>query len=255
MSGARHSSVDQAGGWPNWLGPDVIPFIQQYENLVLPGGQVGKMPSGLNQQVAGFTPTQVDAFGNTLSAASGAGPELTAGQQNLTDTLSGKFLDPASNPYLTDTYKQAARGLTDAYALGTAPSEMAGAARAGAMGGSGLAESEAASRYGLGENLANLGTDIYGGNYQQERQRQMTAAGLLPGNVEAQLIPGQAQLGVGSLEQQQAQQGLDVSQQNALRAQQFPMSQLDAFGQALQTALGPSATSTTISPNRAGWLK
>lgn len=80
-------------------------------------------------------------------------------------TISGAYLDPASNPYLDATYKHSAD-----------------------LVGSGVdSRFSAAGRYGSGahqavlqEGLDNLANSIFGGNYQAERARQAAAVGGAP---------------------------------------------------------------------------
>lgn len=255
MGGARHSVTDTTGNWPSWLQPDVNQFIQQYGDAIFPGGSLGTMPAGLNQQQAGFTPAQQQAFQSTLGTANAIEPSLQAGQGQLDKTVAGDYLNPATNPYLKATSDAATRQLTDQYSMSTAPGMMAAAERAGGMGGSGFNEMSALSRFGLGQNIADMNANIYGQNYQQERGRQLQADQMIPGMAQAQFLPAEQQLGVGSIQQQQAQQGLDIGQQNATRQWQFPFNELDMFGQALGTALGPAGETHVRTPNRAGWLK
>lgn len=255
MGGARHEATYTSGAWPSFLQPGVSDWISQFENLVMPGGQIAQYPGALNQQVAPFNPVEQSAMQGTLTAAGGMGPLTGASEANLTDTLSGKFLDPSTNPYLKSTYDQAARAMTDQYSMGTAPAMAAAAERGGGLGGSGYQDQSALSRFGLGQNLAGLATDIYGGNYQAERARQMQAQGLVPTVEQGILAPSQAQMGVGATQQQQSQQVLDTAWQNAMRQQQFPFTIMDQLGAALSTALGPAGQSMTTAPVRAGWLK
>ena len=213
------------------------------------------MPANLQQQLAGFTPYQLQGLQGMGGAAGMQAPLGAAGQQMALDTLGGKYLDPATNPYLTATYNEAARGLTDQYTTATAPGLDAAALRANAFGGSGAQEEGALQRYDLGQNLASLANQIYGGNYQQERQNQMAEQGLIPGLQAAQVTPSQTLLQAGTIEQQQQQQAFDTQLQNALRQFQYPQTQLEEWGSLLGSARGPAAGSMTVQPNRAGWLK
>ncbi|MEM8714165.1 MAG: hypothetical protein AAGE92_00065 [Cyanobacteria bacterium P01_G01_bin.4] len=113
----------------------------------------------------------------------GAGSSLVPGsQQVLSDTIQGNFLSPDTNPYLEQTFNRAA-DLTRT----RLDSEFAGAGRN--LGAAAPARSE---------ELQTLASNIYGGNFQRERDRQVTAldqslnfdplnmlvnrtAGLLPG--------------------------------------------------------------------------
>ena len=222
-------------------------------DLGLPGGQVQGMPGTLNQQTAGFTPGQQEGLANISTTAAGQQDVAGAGVGEVTDTLSGKFLSPDSNPYLKQTYDAAARNVTDTYRNATAPGLMADAQRAGAFGGSAYGQATDSARYGLGENLSNLATDIYGGNYQAERQRQAAAPGQLSGALQTAYLPGQEQLGAGTVGQQQQQTELDTQFQNAMRGDQYKWGQLENVGSVLGLARGPAGQS--YYPNRAGALK
>lgn len=117
------------------------------------GGGLGALQGG--NRPAGTTTTTTN---QTLAPG---------GLQQLQNTISGQYLDPASNPYLNQTYDAAARQITP---------------RVNSL-------FEASGRYGsgahqgvLGQSLADLGTSIYGGNYNAERARQLAAAGTSIGN-------------------------------------------------------------------------
>lgn len=251
MGGARHATSTQ--DVPIWMQPYTKELAAAGVDLGLPGGQVGTMPANLNQQVAPLNPTQQAGLGDIVSTAQGQQGVSGAAIPEVTDTLSGKFLDPATNPYLTSTYDAASRAMTDQYRNATAPGLMADAERAGAFGGSAYGQAADAARFGLGENLANLATDIYGGNYQAERARQAAAPGQLGTALQTAYVPGQEQIGAGTVQQQQQQTEYDTALQNAIRQQQFPWQQLQNVGDILGSARGPGGVS--VSPTRAGWLK
>jgi len=115
------------------------------------------------------------------SCLAGNGELGAAGGQNLRDTLTGRYLDPSTNPWLDKTYTAASQGLVNQYQLATAPSLMAEGITAagggpGSTGGSGFQEQQQFNQFGLGQNLSNLATDIYGGNYQAERAASTTGS-------------------------------------------------------------------------------
>jgi len=83
------------------------------------------------------------------------------GGQQMNQTLQGDFLN--SNPYLDQTYQNAAEAM-----MPNINATFGGAGRTGS-GTHGMS---------LGKGLGQLGADLYGGNYQQERARQMQAMGL-----------------------------------------------------------------------------
>jgi hypothetical protein len=103
-------------------------------------------------------------------------PLLSPAQDTLGKTISGGFLN--SNPYLDATYNQAAKAVTDNYNSVVRPQNDALFYKAGAFGPSNSAYDETVARnqFGLGQNLQNLATNIYGGNFAQERQNQLNAS-------------------------------------------------------------------------------
>jgi hypothetical protein len=103
----------------------------------------------------------------------------------------------------------------------------------------------AMSRYDLGENLADQGTKIYGGNYTNERQNQLQTLSQLPNTLNAAYTPQQALLGVGAQQQQQNQGLYDANYMNALNRTQYPYEVLSGFGGALGQAGMGAGTSTT----------
>lgn len=223
-SNTTQTTTSSLPPWAAQVGKDLLGAAEPYYlgNLT--------MPSNLNQQVQGFTPDQLAAFSNIEGLSpgatgvaqsgmsylsnvlgnnpatmigspgavspgmiSGGGPTMSAQESALIDsTMGGAYLNPSTNPYITATYNEAAKGVTDQYNTSIAPSLMAeGEAAAGGgpgslAGGSGFNQAQWQNQYGLGQNLNNLATNIYGGNYAQERQNQMTAAGMSQQATEAQ---------------------------------------------------------------------
>jgi hypothetical protein len=108
-------------------------------------------------------------LGGTMGGSSPAGETTTTSAQtlppgalqNIQDTISGRYLDPASNPYLSNTYDYAARQVTP---------RINSIFEAGGRYGSGMHQGI------LGQNLSDLANNIYGTNYQNERTRQFAAA-------------------------------------------------------------------------------
>lgn len=142
----------------------------------------------LSRQPRSFYPeeTYVPWSEETQSALSGmyersrSGSPIVAGAQDYTrDVLSGRYSDPSSNPYLQATYDAAARAMGRQFKTNVVPGAYASAY---GRGGSGAEANRFSSAYDvLGQNLRGLATDIYGGNYQRERDRMEAAAGRAPG--------------------------------------------------------------------------
>jgi hypothetical protein len=104
---------------------------------------------------------------------------LNQGESGLTATSQGAYLN--SNPYLDQTFDSAAGKLGEQFSDTVMPNI---GAQFGMSGGAGSAlHQELAAKAGgqFTDSLSSLASDIYGGNYQQERARQDAASGNLMG--------------------------------------------------------------------------
>jgi hypothetical protein len=89
----------------------------------------------------------------------------STGKKFAEDTISGKYLDPTSNPYLQSTYQAAWKQASPAY--------KSAASKYGAYGSTDAANT-------MGSAAADLASDMYGKNYANERSNQMSALSALP---------------------------------------------------------------------------
>lgn len=146
----------------------------------------------------------------------------TAQQQGLAskadaleaNTLNGTYLNPATNPYLKATSNAATQQTLNQYDYATQPGIAGSFAAGGALGGSAFNSAQDQSRFNLANALGNINTNIYGQNYQNERQNQMNALNNV-GNIQAaNETPGQTLMDVGQFNQQQAQNQLNAQYQN-----------------------------------------
>lgn len=153
---------------------------------VLQRGATGGMDNPYSNRISGAANAQGNPYASGILATGGTANPYRAGFNEFamggpSDPVYGRvlagargdYLSPESNPYLKATFGQAAKEVTDAYSRGTAAQTDAAAAQAGAFGSSGYGEQTALNQFGLGQNLNNLATDIYGGAYSDERGRQL----------------------------------------------------------------------------------
>ena len=238
---------------PAWAKPWANTLLPTATGLTAPGADPsltqGALPlkpydPALSQQVAGFNPTQLAGLGALGGTAAPSLALAGSGVNQLEKTLSGDYLSPGSNPFLDQTYSAAARNMTDQYQMATAPSNAIAAQQAGVGGGSADQQNQALSRFGLGQNLSDLATQIYGGNYAQERGLQNSAMSAIPGMQGALAAPGQQLLGAGTLQQSQTQTELDFAQKNAQAKEEYPYTLLSYLGNMLQTATTGGGQST-----------
>jgi len=141
--------------------------------------------------VADRSPWQQQANQQGAQQALGGSPFVQAGQQNALQTQQGQFLTPDSNPYLRNTFDTASEDVTRAYMRTVMPnieSRFGGAGRGDLVNNptqSPRPTSQTAARNdaqaGLSDSLSQMAANLYGGNYQQERGRQLQGQALIPG--------------------------------------------------------------------------
>lgn len=99
------------------------------------------------------------------------------------DTAQGGFLN--ANPYLDATYDTAAQKVTDTFNKSVMPSINSTFSGAGRFGSNAQREAIGGATGKLGESLSGLANQIYGGNYQSERDRMLGATSGLAGVTQA----------------------------------------------------------------------
>lgn len=143
-------------------------------------------------------------------------------QSVLADTISGKYLDPSTNPYLQKSVQDA---------LG-----LAGASFASQYGGNaGTNLSNSGYQEALARGLGATATNAYGQAYSQERQNQLNAINSAPTMDYAQA----AMLGdVGAQQEARGQAEIGAAQQ----AYNSPWNNLGMYQASLQNGLGFGTT-------------
>ena len=210
-----------------------------------------------------------NTLGGTYAAPWLNDPNWGATSDVLGSTIRGDYV--GANPYLDATYGRAARGLIDQYQYGTQPAAATRAiANRSFLGSPTQMQYEDMQRFGLGENLAGLATNIYGGAYETERGRQQAAMGL-----GAQLYPGMygtergiqastlgflptsqamayedaaRRQGVGDYLRGFEQEALNLGVEDWERALMWPLGNLDILGTGIAAAGGGGGTTTSVGP-------
>jgi hypothetical protein len=162
------------------------------------------------QRIADLNTNQQAGINSIQNASAGNQATLGSYQQNMNDTLNGKFMDISTNPY----WKAQSDAITSAYNSGTRPQTDSAFARSGAFGGSAYNEAVKNNQAALGTSLGNLAGNIY----QTERQNQMAAN---PANLfGAQMSNAQNQIGVGDIQRGYLQDLLNQQQADWQAAQE-----------------------------------
>lgn len=150
-------------------------LINSAANQRMPGIAFGA------QQAMGLTPEQMRLSQMGVTGPQQAGNSTFGGIASGTNNQIGSLNDIAagnqvlSNPYLDSTFKQAADRVTSQFQNTVAPQRDASAVAAGRYGSGTYNRIRQQDEQNLQENLNNLATNIYGGAYDTERNRQMSA--------------------------------------------------------------------------------
>ena len=239
LFGSGDDEVTQRQELPSFLQPYAPLWAQMGYNL----SQAPFNPYPF-ETVAPFTQDQNAAMDMVRQRSLAGSPVVNAAQQQTLNTINGDYLNPSTNPYLQQTFDQAANRVTDAFSRGTAAQTDARFARAGAFGGSAWNEMQGANQQALGDSLAGLGANIFGNNYAQERNRQQQATQFAPNLAAQDYRDAEALLNVGGMQQQQGQNYLSDDANRFAQAQQYPYQQFQTFGQIFNPALGGQSTQT-----------
>lgn len=164
------------------------------------------------------------------------------------DTVSGKYLDPSTNPWLKQSVDAAITSNTDNLMQRVLPGIADQAILGGAYGGSGYGVAQGIA---AGQNQtanANAATSAYADNYQRERDRQLNAGSLYQLANELGMAPGVLLGQVGDMEQ-----GWEQARKTA--AFEAPWAGLDRYQSMISNASQGygTQTGTTTQPGRSGF--
>ena len=235
----------------------IADLLSSAQNLFKPVDEGGKGLSlpFVEQQLAGLSEGQQQAITSALGGVGAFQPFLQQAQAGLTgamQTAAGAGMDPNAykeymDPFLEDVVQRAQSDIgrqgqiqqraADARAVGS-----------GAFGGSRAAVVQGELGRNVLEQQARTGERLRSAGFSQasklaqdaaaQQLRQAQLAGGLSQGIAGLGQLGQAMgtqdintlLGIGGLQQQQAQQGLNVDQANQLAQQQLPFQQLGFLG-------------------------
>lgn len=238
------------------------PFQQALANQTVGGNPGAATYAGLQGRNFG-----TDAIAGKLDSFAGNATGSNPAINMLAGSAGGGYLN--ANPYLDNQYNAASNALTRSFRDATMPGIQGGFARAGRFGsGMQVAQEEAAQR-ALGESLGDLGANMYGQNYAQERQNQLAAqnsiGGLYQGGQGLQLnalnaLSGRDLQGAGinlqaanvadqayNADRNRQFQGLQAAAQQQLGAgQQIYTNQLQGIGMAPTIAAADYADASAL---------
>ena len=224
---------------PSFLQPYAPLYAQQGYNL----SQAPYNPYPF-ETVAPFTQDQNAAMDMVRQRALSGSPVTNAAQQQTLNTINGQYLNPATNPWLQQTFDTAANRVSDAFARGTAAQTDSRFAQSHGYGGSAWNEAQQANQTALGDSLSGLAANLFGNNFAQERNRQQQASQFAPNLAAQDYRDAEALLNVGGMQQGLGQAYLSDDAQRFAQAQQYPYQQFQTFGQLFNPNLGSTQTQT-----------
>ncbi len=187
-------------GPARWSGPFIAP-MSEYTNEGLEAiAQRGREGSDITRGAQGLATdvlTQRPTFGGAQSYLGAPSWEdvqqifstLPGATQNaLQQTAQGDYLN--GNPYLDQQFGRAAQQVTDTFNRDISPGIAAQFSKAGRVGSDAQGNVLQNAAGQVSDSLAGLSNDIYGGNYQRERDRQLSAASQLGNLSQAQQYLG-----------------------------------------------------------------
>lgn len=153
--------------------------------------------------------TQQQAGGMTRELAGADSPFVQGVGGMAQKTFAGDYLSPDSNPWLKQTFDRAATDVGQAFNRTIMPSIGARYSSAGQAGSPQEAAAIARAQGELSDSLSGMATDIYGGNYSNERNRQIQMSQMAPALEESRFFAPQQLENQGTREQADQQNLLD----------------------------------------------
>ncbi len=219
--GSSSQTVTQTSEPPEYIKPYAQNVLARAQSL----SNKAYQPYG-GQRIADLTGQHLAGV-NTLSNQ----PGVTAARNVGIGTLKGDYFN--NNPYLDAAFGRAA---------GAVQSQLTSSALGGAGGmtNSGIHET-------YRNQLNNLAQDIYGANYQLERDRQLAASQFVP-NLEEQ--SARMQLAGGDILRDYSQTQLNEQLRQFEEARRYPYESLDVLARALGMSMGGGyGTVTSTQPS------
>jgi hypothetical protein len=205
---------------PEYLEGPIRDFMRQAQEL---SGTPFSAYGG--ERVAGLTPQHYQGIDQAANA-----PTLGSATNLVDRTLQGDYFN--NNPYLDQAYNRAA-GAVGTSALNSAFGDASGLSNSGA-------------RTELQNQYNNLASDIYGGNYMQERQNQLS---VLPYASQLPEAQSRLSLGAGDVLRNYDQDRINNQRGMFEERRTYPYQQLDVLGSAIGSSMGGGfGTQTQQSP-------
>lgn len=165
------------------------------------------------------------------------------------DTIEGKYLDPNSNPFFAKTVEAALRPIQENFVNNVVPRIGSSAIAGGAYGGARHGLALAQANQDMARQTSDTANQMWNGNYQAERARQMAAPSLVQSGFNLNQMPAQAIGQVGAQLNQIDQTAINDAITKFNAEQNAPWIGLSNYAGLLQGTSGYGTTvQTQIAP-------
>lgn len=234
MSGGSRSS--QKSESQPWAGQQ--PYLSDLYRRAEQAYQQGPLEFYPGSTVAERSPYSADALQRL--GTRGVSPSVSGAQDYTADVLQGEYL--GANPYLDAMYERASGRLGEEYNRIVRPQIGTATGRAG-RGGGVVNAYERMAQDQLTDELADLATQIYGGDYARERGFMEGAAGRAGQTAAAERAELASGLSAGLESESYEQRLLDDLVARFNFAQDEPYLRTERFGQLLGEPITTSRSS------------
>ena len=218
---------------PTYVKPYITGDPKQGILGVLPEAQrlyEGDMPQYFpGSTVAGFSPAQMQAMQLTANRAMGGSPYMGAAGQEMLNTLGGQYLNYQESPYMDQVYAN-----IESRVLPSVAGQYSAAGRS--PGGSGL-YADTATR-ALSDAFSPIAMQDAAQNYARERGYMQSAMGMAPQFAMQDYADISQLMGVGGMQQAQAQRELGADVEKFNFYQNLPQTKLDNYLRAVYGSPG-----------------
>jgi len=192
------------------------------------------------QRYADLNPTQNMAIGMVQNRALEGSRTMDNAENNLNRMIRGGN----TNPYLDKMVGRAQQSVAENYNLMTKPQSDTAMANSGSFGNSGIQQMQGLERKAAAQQMSDIATNMYGGAYESDQGRRMSAIGMAPTFGNAAYNDAGNLLNVGNMQQQNRQNNLDFGYQQFRESQDYPFRQIGATGGVLGQNMGSRTVSS-----------
>lgn len=229
--------------------PYLTSGFQAAQNLYLPGGTptgyqwYTDPTTGSRATVSPLTQETANLVGNVTNLANQPNI-LNPAEDYARAAMSGQYLSPSSNPYLSDMVTAASRAAQDQFLTQSIPGLSSRFGMSGRTGSSGMGNAFNQLSAGYGRGIADIATNMYGTAYENERQRQQEMAMFAPDLLQARTGMYGAGIEAQDILNEQAQRELTDRVNRFNFEQQQPSDALQRYLKSVSGTFGQQTTNT-----------